>query len=117
MASIFLSFRNYFVRDTERREVEDQIMLQESKKMFKKLKKAHKERSGILTLERPSEVTRELAQLLQEAKQLKKDTPVTIEDLEARNLEDFSARVAQVIQETLGRGRDAESARIPPPST
>ena len=107
--------KDYFVRDTERREVEEQILLQESRQMVQKLKKAHKERSGVLTLESPSEVTRELAQLLEEAKQLKKDTPITIKDLEARNLENFSARVAQVIEETLVEGRSVEVSRPPPP--
>ena len=108
--------KDYFVRDTERREVEDLILLQESRRMVKKMKRAHRERSGILTLESPSEVTKELAQLLKEAKQLKKDTPVTIADIEAKNLENFSTRVAEVIQETLGGGRSAEdAARMPPP--
>ena len=109
--------KDYFVRDTERREVEEQILLQESRQMVHKLKKAHQERSGILTLESPSEVTRELAQLLKEAKQLKKETPVTIKDLEARNLENFSARVAQVIEETLVEGKSVEVSTTPPPPT
>ena len=94
--------KDYFVRDSERRESEDRLMLQESKTLVKRLQKAHRERSGILTIENPHEVTAELAKSLGQAKELKKNTPLTIKDLEAKNLEAFSNRVAQVIGETLG---------------
>ena len=106
--------KDYFVGDSERQELEELVMLQESKQLLKKLKKAHKEKSGILTLKKPSDVTRELAKLLGEAKKLKRNTPVTLEEIEAKNLDELSARVAQVIEETLGGKREA--VRVPPPS-
>ena len=77
-------------------------MLQESKQLVKRLKKAHRERSGTLTLESPHEVTAELAKLLGEAKRLKKETPVTYQDQEAQNMEKFSSRMAQVLSEVMG---------------
>ena len=94
--------KDYFVRDSERRESEEQVMVQESKKLVTRLKKAHSERSGILTIENPHEVTAKLAKLLGEAKRLKKETPVTYQDLEAQNMEEFSGRMAQVLSEVMG---------------
>ena len=97
--------KDYFFRDSEKREADDQLMVRESKQLIKRLKKADQERSGILTLENRNEVRAELAKLLGEAKKLKKGTPITLEALKAlkaKNLEDFSNRVAQVIAETLG---------------
>ena len=94
--------KDYFVRDSEKRESEEQILLQESKQLVKRLKKAHTERSGILTIENPHEVTTELLKLLGEAKKLKKETPVTYQDLEAQNMEEFSGRMAQVLSQVMG---------------
>ena len=94
--------KDYFVRESEKREAEELLMVQESRQFVKRLKKAHKERRGILTLENPNEVTAELPQLLGEAKKLKQDTPVSIQDLEAQNLATFSNRVPEVIVEMLG---------------
>ena len=94
--------KDYFIRESERREAEDLLIVHESKQFVNRLKKAHKERSGILTLEDPNDVTAELAQLLEEAKKLKRDTPVSLRDLEAQNLATFSDRVAEVIAETMG---------------
>ena len=92
--------KDYFVRDSEKRETEEQVLLQESKQLVKRLKKAHKEKSGILTLTSQHEVTAELAKLLGEAKKLKKETPVTYQDLEAQNME--SNRMSQVLSQIMG---------------
>ena len=89
--------KDYFIRDNEKRKGEHRLMVQESKQLIKRLKKAHRERSGILTLEDPNEVGAELAKLLGESKKLKKGTPVTLEELEAKNVEEFTSRVAQII--------------------
>ena len=94
--------KDYFVRDSEKCESEEQLMLQQSKQLVQRLKKAHSERSGILTLENPHEGTAELAQLLGEAKRLKKETPVTYQDLEANNMEEFSNKVAEIISGVMG---------------
>ena len=94
--------KDYFVRDSEKRESEEQVLLQESKQLVKRLKKAHSERSGVLTLTSPHDVTTELAKLLGEVKKLKKDTPVTYQDLEAQNMEEFSSRIAQVLSQVMG---------------
>ena len=95
--------KDYFVRESERCEAEEQLMVHESKQLVKRLKKAHEERSGILTLENPSEVTAELTKLLGEVKKLKRETPVTLQDLEAQNMERFTNKVAEVLAETLGK--------------
>ena len=69
-------------------------------------------------MESPSEVTTELTKLLGEVKKLKRDTPVTLQDLEAQNMERFTNKVAEVLAETLGRSQtdsEAEAQAAPTP--